>query len=103
MPLSCRHLYREGLSVALIEGASAGLPLVGSRLGGIPEVIGHQANGFLVRPGDCGDLAAAIGQLMTQTRICGGRMGQAAAGRSTRAGFPRGSCSAESRSSMTGS
>jgi glycosyltransferase involved in cell wall biosynthesis len=57
-------LYREGLSVALIEGASAGLPLVGSNLGGIPEVIEHQENGFLVRPGDAGDLAAAIGQLI---------------------------------------
>ena len=57
-------LFREGLSVALIEGASAGLPLVGSNLGGIPEVIEHQQNGFLVRPGDAAGLAAAIGRLI---------------------------------------
>lgn len=69
-------LYREGLSVALIEGASAGLPLVGSRLGGIPEVIEHQENGFLVRPGDGGDLAAAIGQLIANPDLRG-RMGRA--------------------------
>lgn len=69
-------LYREGLSVALIEGASAGLPLVGSRLGGIPEVIEHQENGFLVRPGDGGDLTAAIGQLIANPDLRG-RMGRA--------------------------
>jgi glycosyltransferase involved in cell wall biosynthesis len=69
-------LYREGLSVALIEGASAGLPLVGSRLGGIPEVIEHQENGFLVRPGDASDLAAAIGQLIASPDLRG-RMGRA--------------------------
>ena len=57
-------LYREGLSVALIEGASFGLPLVGSDLGGIPEVIEHRENGFLVRPGNVGELAAAIGRLI---------------------------------------
>lgn len=68
-------LYREGLSVALIEGASAGLPLVGSRLGGIPEVIEHQKNGFLVRPGDVRDLAAAIGQLIANPDLRG-RMGR---------------------------
>jgi glycosyltransferase involved in cell wall biosynthesis len=69
-------LYREGLSVALIEGASAGLPLVGSRLGGIPEVIEHRENGFLVRPGDAGNLAAAIGQLIANPDLQG-RMGRA--------------------------
>lgn len=69
-------LYREGLSVALIEGAAAGLPLVGSNLGGIPEVIVHQQNGFLVRPGDASDLAAAIGQLIANPDLRG-RMGRA--------------------------
>ena len=69
-------LYREGLSVALIEGASAGLPLVGSNLGGIPEVIEHQENGFLVRPGDGGDLAVAIGQLIANPDLRE-RMGRA--------------------------
>lgn len=69
-------VYREGLSVALLEGASAGLPLVGSNLGGIPEVIEHQENGFLIRPGDAGDLAAAIGQLIANPGLRE-RMGRA--------------------------
>jgi glycosyltransferase involved in cell wall biosynthesis len=56
---------REGLSVALIEAAAAGLPLVGSDLGGIPEVIEHGANGFLFRPGSPLELASALDRLIT--------------------------------------
>ncbi len=55
---------REGLSVALIEGAAAGLPLVGSDLGGIPEVVEHEANGFLFRPGGSRELAHALERLI---------------------------------------
>jgi glycosyltransferase involved in cell wall biosynthesis len=56
---------REGLSVALIEAAAAELPLVGSNLGGIPEVIAHGENGFLYRPGDPAELARALERLIT--------------------------------------
>jgi glycosyltransferase involved in cell wall biosynthesis len=63
--LALTTIYREGLSVALIEGAAAGLPLLGSDIGGIPEVITDQGNGFLIRPGDSVGLAAAIAKLMT--------------------------------------
>jgi glycosyltransferase involved in cell wall biosynthesis len=56
---------REGLSVALIEGAAAGRPLVGSDIGGIPEVIEHGVNGFLFRPADPRELARALERLIT--------------------------------------
>jgi glycosyltransferase involved in cell wall biosynthesis len=68
--LRIAHLFvlasieREGLSVALIEGAAAGLPLVGSRLGGIPEVIEDQRNGILFAPGNSGELFAALNRLL---------------------------------------
>ena len=55
---------REGLSVALLEGAAAGIPLIGSDLGGIPEVIQHGVNGFLFRPGDSVSLARAVERLI---------------------------------------
>lgn len=55
---------REGLSVALLEGAAAGLPLVGSRLGGIPEVIDDEANGILVAPRNAWELSAALNRLL---------------------------------------
>lgn len=51
---------REGLGIALIEAMAAGLPLVGSRLGGIPEVIHDGVNGLLVTSGSADELASAI-------------------------------------------
>jgi glycosyltransferase involved in cell wall biosynthesis len=43
--------------------------LIGSKIGGIPEVITDQENGFLVRPGDSAGLAAAISKLMTDKHL----------------------------------
>lgn len=51
---------REGIPVALIEAAAASLPLVGSRLSGIPELVRDEGNGLLVEPGDAAGLARAL-------------------------------------------
>ena len=48
---------REALSLSLLEAASMGLPLIGSRTGGIPEVISDHFNGRLFPPGDSDALA----------------------------------------------
>lgn len=50
---------QEGLSTALIAALAAGLPVVASRTGGIPEVIGSDC-GILVPPGDHDALARAL-------------------------------------------
>ena len=62
-------VYREGLSVALLEGAAAGIPLIGSDLGGIPEVIEHGVNGFLFPPGDFSALARAVERLIEEPAL----------------------------------
>lgn len=41
----------EGLGVSLLQAAAAGVPIVGSRAGGIPEIVRHGENGYLVQPG----------------------------------------------------
>lgn len=43
---------REALSISILEALSAGVPSVGSNVGGIPEVINHEENGFLVNFND---------------------------------------------------
>lgn len=54
---------REGIPVALMEAAACGLPLVASRLSGIPELVREGENGLLVEPGDAEGLASALGRL----------------------------------------
>ena len=43
----------------------AGLPVVATNVGGIPEVIQHKETGILVRSGDVDELASSIEQLLT--------------------------------------
>lgn len=54
----------EGLSAALLEAASAGLPAVVTDVGGNAEVVAHDVTGYVVPPGDSGQLAAAMQRLM---------------------------------------
>jgi glycosyltransferase involved in cell wall biosynthesis len=53
----------EGLGVVLLEAMSYGVPVVGSRVGGIPDIIVDGATGLLVPPGDPAALAAALRHL----------------------------------------
>jgi len=62
-------LHREGLPLSLIEAARHGLPAVASRLGGIPEVVGHGRTGLLVPPGDAEALAGAMGRLAAEPSL----------------------------------
>lgn len=51
---------REGLPMCLAEAAAAGLPLVGSRCGGIPEIVRDGQTGCLVEPRDATALARVL-------------------------------------------
>ena len=52
--------------LVLPEAAAAGLPVVGSRIGGIPEGIDEGESGVLVEPGDAAMLADTIARLHAQ-------------------------------------
>jgi glycosyltransferase involved in cell wall biosynthesis len=54
---------REGIPVVLMEAMSTGLPVVASRLSGIPELVTDGVSGLLVAPGDDVALADALGGL----------------------------------------
>ena len=55
----------EGLPLAMVLAMGAGLPVVASRVAGIPEVVQHEHTGLLVTPGDADELGAAIARLLT--------------------------------------
>ena len=56
--------YWEGLPLSMVLAMGAGLPVVASRVAGIPEVVKDGVSGLLVAPGDVADLAAALKRLV---------------------------------------
>ena len=57
----------EGTPVALIEAMAAGRPVVATRVGGTPDLLGHGSRGRLVPPGDPEATALAIGDALRGT------------------------------------
>ncbi|TRZ75011.1 MAG: glycosyltransferase family 1 protein [Bacteroidetes bacterium] len=54
----------EGMGRVLVEAMALGKPIVASDVGGIPALVLHGENGYLVFPGDAEHLSAAISDLL---------------------------------------
>lgn len=52
--------HNEGLPYVVIEALASGLPIIATSVGGIPEVVIHGENGYIIEPGDSRSLAGYI-------------------------------------------
>jgi len=62
--------HNEGLPMAILEAMASGLPIISTKVGGIPEVVKDGCNGFLIKPGDVDALADKIAFLSAHPSQC---------------------------------
>jgi glycosyltransferase involved in cell wall biosynthesis len=60
----------EGLPLALVLAMGAGVPVVSTAVGGIPELVEDGRTGLLVRPADSLELGRALSQLLADPELC---------------------------------
>ena len=59
----------EALGTVFLESLSMGIPAIGAKSGGIPEVIVNRKTGFTIKPGDSKDLAKKIVKLLDNEKL----------------------------------
>jgi len=69
--------WYENAPMTILEAYAYGKSVIGSRIGGIPEMIDHEGTGMLFEMGDAGQLAECIGNLWSDKSLCR-QMGHAA-------------------------
>jgi glycosyltransferase involved in cell wall biosynthesis len=61
--------FAEGVPVVLMEAMAAGIPVVATRIAGIPELVRDGHNGLLVSPGDVNEMAVAVDRLLGDAEL----------------------------------
>jgi glycosyltransferase involved in cell wall biosynthesis len=61
--------YMEGSPISILEAMSAGLPVVASSVGGIPDLVTDRSEGFLIAPGDPVALKRRICALLEDSEL----------------------------------
>ncbi len=77
--LRARNGDLDGIPVSLMEAMAAGVPVVSTRLSGIPELVGDGQEGLLAAPGDAGDLARCLERVLVDREAAEGMARRAAA------------------------
>ena len=69
--------WYENAPISVLEAYALGRPVIGTRIGGIPELIVHNKTGALVEPGNVGMLAEALASMAKLPRTARNRLGAA--------------------------
>jgi glycosyltransferase involved in cell wall biosynthesis len=70
----------ESLPLVVLEAFAAGIPVIASRMSGLPEAVVDESNGRLFAPGDAAELAAILEQVAAERSLVArwGRVAHAA-------------------------
>lgn len=61
--------YFEGVPMSILEAMAAGLPVISTRVGGVPEIVVHEQTGVLIEAGDLVALRTQIERLATDETL----------------------------------
>lgn len=61
--------YNEGLPISILEAMSYSLPIISTSVGGIPEIVEDDKNGFLIEPGNIQQMSSAIFKLLNDESL----------------------------------
>jgi len=65
----CAPSVSESFGVAVVEASACGLPVIVSRVGGLPEVVQNNKTGIIIPPKDVAALARALETLITNEEL----------------------------------
>lgn len=65
----CPSIWYENGPFSVMESLRLGVPVIGSRIGGIPELVRDGENGLLFKPGDVKDLKEKLIQIWTDDEL----------------------------------
>lgn len=61
--------YNEGMPMSILDAMGYGLPIVSTKVGGIPKIVFNEKNGFCLEPGNIKEMGKAIIALIEVKRI----------------------------------
>ncbi|MGM0113102.1 glycosyltransferase family 4 protein [Enterococcus sp. DIV0187] len=62
--LVCPSVWEEPFGRVILDAYKNGLPVIASRVGGLPEIVNNNVTGILVEPGDSNELSEAINKFL---------------------------------------
>jgi glycosyltransferase involved in cell wall biosynthesis len=62
----CLSSHQEGMPNVVVEALASGLPVVATAVGGIPDIVRPEINGYLAANGDARHLAEALARALTR-------------------------------------